>query len=233
MSELEAGVKARVRHVEDRVAAACRRSGRARSEVVVIGASKRQPLAALAAAVEAGLQNLGENRVQEAEAKRGSLPAELTWHLIGPLQSNKARRAAEIFQVVHSVDRPKIAAVLDREAARLGKRLKVLFEVNLATEPSKHGFLPEELPAALLPLASFEHLEVRGLMAIPPPTPTAEGARVWHRRLRELRDQVAAVWPEAFPGELSMGMSADFEVAIEEGATYVRIGTELFGPRST
>jgi PLP dependent protein len=232
---------ARLRAIRTRIAAACRRAGRDVGEVVLVGASKGQPVALLAAFVRAGLTVFGENRVQEALAKRRALPAGVDWHLIGPLQSNKVRAALELFGTVHSIDRVKIAEALDREAGRLGVALAGLLEVNLGLEQSKHGFAPRGLAAAVRPLAALEHLRIVGLMAIPPAAPVApiaplatigEHSRPWFRRLRELRDELRGRTEWAgFPGWLSMGMSDDFEIAIEEGATHVRVGTALFGPR--
>lgn len=237
------GVGRRLAEIRRRIADACGRGGRDPASVTLVGAAKLQPVARLAAARAAGLTAFGENRVDEAEAHRSALGAhdaesagDLSWHLIGPLQSNKARRAAALFDAVHSIDRPKIARVLDRHLGELGgepgRRLPALIEVNLGAEETKHGLPPEGLVEAVRPLADLEHLEVVGLMAIPPPADDAEGMRPWFRRLRELRDELAGR-PEwaGTPGWLSMGMSADFEVAIEEGATHVRIGTALFGPR--
>lgn len=213
---------------------ACRRSGRRPEEVVLVGASKTQPAAALAEAWRAGLRVFGENRVQEALAKSRELTGyAIDWHLIGPLQSNKVKAALDLFRTVHSVDRPRIAEALDREAGRRGLRISGLLEVNLGNEESKHGFSPDGLAEAVRPLADLEHLKIVGLMAIPPPADDPEGSRSWFRKLRELRDGLAArpEWP-GFPGWLSMGMSHDFEVAVEEGATHVRVGTSLFGPRT-
>ncbi len=209
--------------------------------MTLVGASKTQPAATLAPFVAAGLAVLGENRVQEAQAKRRELeellhgsPA-VEWHLIGPLQSNKARPALELFSCVHSLDRPAIAAALDREAGQRGVRPAVFVEVNLGEEASKHGFSPGRLAEAVRPLADLTNLRVVGLMAIPPFADAAaapQQSREWFRRLRELRDDLAGR-PEwaGWPGWLSMGMSDDFETAIEEGATHVRVGTALFGPR--
>lgn len=225
-------VARRLQEVRRRIAAACERCGRSPEEVTLVGASKQQQPAKLRAAYEAGLTVFGENRVQEAAAKAPELPAAIEWHLIGPLQSNKAKAAAELFAVVESVDRLKIARVLDREAGRLGRRLPCFIEVNLGGEESKHGFPPDGLPGRLAPLADLGHLEPLGLMSIPPPADDPELSRPWFRRLRRLRDELAAApgW-DGFPGLLSMGMSHDFEVAVEEGATHVRVGTALFGPR--
>ncbi len=174
----------------------------------------------------------GENQVQEAEAKRPQLPADCDWHLLGPLQSNKVKKAVALFSTVHSVDRLKIARLLDREAGRLGVRLDGFLEVNLGGEPSKHGFRPSELAAAADQLAGLEHLRIVGLMAIPPFETDPAAARGWFDRLRQLRDELAAApGRDGFPGRLSMGMSHDFEVAILDGATHVRVGTDLFGAR--
>lgn len=222
----------RLARIQARIAEACRRGGRPAGSVVLVGASKVQPVAALAAAWEAGLRVFGENRVQEAQAKSGELPSGIEWHLIGPLQSNKVRPAVELFRAVHSVDRPRIAEALDREAAARGRTLDGFLEINLGGEESKHGFSPDGLADAVRPLAALTHLRIVGLMAIPPQGDDPEDSRPWFRQLRALRDDLAArpEW-QAFPGWLSMGMSDDFEVAVEEGATHVRVGTALFGRR--
>jgi pyridoxal phosphate enzyme (YggS family) len=224
--------------IAERVETACRASGRSPGDVVLVGVSKTQPAAALAEAWQAGVRVFGENRVQEAVAKSRDLAALLPpgavpeWHLIGPLQSNKVKTALDLFTTVHSVDRARIAEALDREAAARGRTVSGFLEVNLGGEESKHGFPVEGLAAAVRPLAGLGHLRIVGLMAIPPQGETPEESRPWFRRLRELRDDLAAR-PEwrGFPGWLSMGMSDDFEVAVEEGATHVRVGTALFGPR--
>ncbi len=221
----------RLARIQERIAAACRRAERRPDEVTLVGAAKRQPLEKIAAARDAGLRIVGENRVQEAERKRPALPG-LEWHLIGPLQSNKAKRAAELFSSIHSIDRVKIGRALDREASRRGKQLDGFLEVNLGSEASKHGFDPDDLAELARPLAELDALRIVGLMAIPPWETEPERAREWFRRLRELRDDLCSR-PEwsACRGWLSMGMSGDFEVAVEEGATHVRIGTALFGER--
>lgn len=227
-------VARRLAAIRERIAAACRRAGRRPEEVTLLGASKTQPAEAIGELFRSGLATFGENRVQEARAKAAQLPAEIEWHLIGPLQSNKARPAVELFAAVHSLDRLAIGQALDREAGRRGRILPCFAEVNLAGEETKHGFLPQGLPASLAPLAGLAHLSVVGLMAIPPFEDEAEASRPWFRRLAALAAEVSAagVLP-GFAGRLSMGMSADFEVAVEEGATHVRVGTALFGPRRT
>lgn len=233
------GLPERLAHINARIQEACRRAGRPEGSVVLLGASKTQPAAALAEAWRAGLRVFGENRVQEGLAKSRELLPEIVsgidWHLIGPLQTNKVRAALDLFRTIHSIDRPRVAEAVDREAGARGLTVTGLIEVNLGGEESKHGFYPqgpEGLAEAVRPLADFQHLRIAGLMAIPPPGDSPEDSRPWFRRLRELRDELAGR-PEwtGFPGWLSMGMSDDFEVAVEEGATHVRVGTALFGPR--
>jgi pyridoxal phosphate enzyme (YggS family) len=226
-------VAGRFAAVEERIAAACRRAGRPRSAVRLVGASKLQPVEKLAAAYAAGLRTFGENRVQEGLAKAPALPADCVWHLLGPLQTNKARAAVPLFSLFEAVDREKVARALDAEAARAGRLVEALAEINLGGEPSKHGFAPAGIEAALAPLAGLAHLRLVGLMTIPPPAADPQAARPWFRRLRAMRDALDArpEWAGRLV-ELSMGMSDDFEVAIEEGATYVRLGTALFGPRA-
>ena len=226
----------RLARIRARIDDACRRAGRPAGSVTLLGASKTQPAAALAEAFQAGLRTFGENRVQEGLAKSRELPPEvaagIAWHLIGPLQSNKVRSALDLFRTVHSLDRARIAEAIDREAGARGLAVSGFLEVNLGGEESKHGFPAADLAAAVCPLAGLQHLRIVGLMAIPPQGDSPEDSRRWFRRLRELRDGLAGR-PEwaGFPGWLSMGMSDDFEVAVEEGATHVRVGTALFGPR--
>lgn len=232
--EAEAILPASVRldRIRGRIAAAARRGGRRPEGVTLVGVSKTWPAAAVLPFFEAGLAVFGENRVQEAQGKSRELPAAIEWHLIGPLQSNKVRPALELFHTVHSLDRPKIAQAIEDEARELGITVRGFLEVNVGGEASKHGFPPDGLAAAARPFAAFTHLQIVGLMAIPPPADDPELSRPWFQKLRALRDELAAQ-PEwaGFPGWLSMGMSDDFEVAIEEGATHVRVGTALFGPR--
>lgn len=222
----------RFHQVQARVESACKKVGRDPSSVTLVGASKSQPIERLSWAWDAGLRVFGENRVQEAIRKSASLPSEIDWHLIGPLQSNKVKKAVEIFSTVHSIDRVRIAHALDREAARRGRILRGFLEINLAGESTKHGFDAERLIGQIEPLAGLGSLDIVGLMAIPPLESDADKSRRWFRKLRELRDGLIADtrWSDC-PGYLSMGMSQDFELAIEEGATHVRIGTALFGSR--
>jgi PLP dependent protein len=220
--------------LRERIAAAARRAGRDPSTVVLVGASKRQPLERLRAAYDAGLRDFGENHVQEAERKAPLLPTDVTWHLLGPLQSNKIRRAVALFDVLHAVDRVKTALQLERRLADTGprpRRLECFLEVNVGGEATKHGFAPDELIASFGELATLRHLRLCGLMAIPPPSPEPQVTRGYFRNVRALRDRLRERHGDALGGKLSMGMSDDFELAIEEGATHVRIGTALFGVR--
>jgi pyridoxal phosphate enzyme (YggS family) len=223
----------RYQRILERVDRAARSTGRDATDVVLVGASKRQPIERLEEAWEAGLRVFGENRVQEALEKQPLMPSDAEWHLIGPLQSNKARPATEAFSTIQSIDRARIARRLDGLAAETGRALDGFLEVNLGAEPSKHGFPPGGLLEAAEPLLDLERLRIVGLMAIPPQESDPERARAWFRELRGLRDRLfeRPRWSDR-PGFLSMGMSDDFEIAVEEGATHVRIGTALFGPRA-
>jgi PLP dependent protein len=212
------------------IAGACARSGRDPAEVTLVAVSKTVPAERLRAAVAAGLSVLGENRVQEAEAKVALVDG-ATWHLIGPLQSNKARRAVDTFDVVEAVDSVALAERLDRLAGeRGGGRLPVLLEVNVDADPSKSGFATDVLAGALGGILALPNLEVRGLMTIGRLVERAEEARPTFRALSELSGRLRAVDPRLGPG-LSMGMSADYPVAVEEGATIVRVGQAIFGER--
>ena len=217
--------------VRGRIAAAAARAGRDSARITLIGVSKTKPAEQVREAVEAGLTHVGENRVQEAASKvtsLASLKPPPTWHLIGHLQSNKVRRAAEVFSCVHSIDRDELARRLDRAAGDLGKRLDVLIQVDLGGEVTKHGTPVEGLDGLVDLTAGLSHLRLRGLMTIPP-LGEPETTRPFFRRLREIRDGLRTRGHEL--PELSMGMTNDFEVAIEEGATMVRVGTALFGAR--
>lgn len=218
-------IRANVTRVQEAMAGACRRAGRPVEDVVLIAVSKTVELARIRAAVEAGVPALGENRVQEARDKIDALGHPVPWHLIGSLQTNKAREAVRLFDCIHSVDRIELAEELCRRARQAGRVVDVLVQVNLGEEPQKSGVAPGEVKRLLDAMRPLEALHARGLMAIPPVTREAEEARPWFRRLRELRDATGVE-------HLSMGMTADFEVAIEEGATMIRVGTAIFGPRA-
>lgn len=232
----ERDVAERYRQLRRRMKLAARRAGRSEQEIVLVGAAKRQPIERMRVAWEVGLRVFGENRVQNAlenQAALAEMGIEAEWHFIGPLQSNKAKSAAEAFSVVHSVDREKIARALDRHAGELGKTLYGMIEVNIGEEESKYGFPPGDLAERVAPLADLEALRLEGVMAIPPYETDLEKARGWFRALRQLRDELFArpEWSDR-AGWLSMGMSYDFEEAIAEGATHIRIGTALFGTRT-
>jgi PLP dependent protein len=223
-----------VARVRERIAAACARAGRSPNDVRLMAVSKTHPASAIREAFAAGVTLFGENRVQEFVEKAPELSGiGAQFHLIGHLQSNKAAKAAELFGGVDSVDSWKLAERLNSAAEKLGKTLTVLLEVNVGGEEAKSGFAPDskELPTLLARAANLPHLQVRGLMTIPPHTEDPNGARPHLQTLRTLRDRLAKDFPQLKLSELSMGMSHDYEVAIEEGSTCVRVGTAIFGER--
>lgn len=217
-------IRANLERVVASVEHACRRAGRRPEDVLLIAVSKTVEVERIRAAVQAGVRALGENRVQEARDKLAVLGRPVPWHLIGPLQTNKARDAVRLFDCVHSLDRLELARELDRRARAEGRVVDTLIEVNVGEEPQKAGAVPAEVKPLLDAVQGMPGLRVRGLMAIPPATHDPEATRPHFRRLRELRDELGLE-------HLSMGMSADYETAIEEGATMVRVGTAIFGPR--
>jgi PLP dependent protein len=221
--------------VQERIAAAAARAARSANEITLIGVSKTHPAIAIQEAFQAGVRHFGENRVQEWEVKRvGTKNLEATWHLIGHLQSNKAARAAKLFHSVDSVDDFAVAQKLDRARAESSftERLRVLIEVRVAPEETKSGVEIAALTELAQKVGALPHQELVGLMCIPPYLSEPEQVRPYFRRLRELREELKTKLGLALP-VLSMGMSHDFEVAIEEGATEVRVGTALFGMRQT
>lgn len=229
----DAAIAAHFAALRTRVDAAARRAGRDPAAVRIVGAAKKQTPERVAAAVRAGLRDIGENYVQEAEAKRAAVEAQLgatlaaalRWHGIGHLQRNKAKEAVACFEWLHAVDSARLAAELDRRAAEAGRDLAILLQLNLSGEATKAGVAAADLPALLDAARRLPHLRVVGLMTMPAPAPDPEVARPVFAELRALAE--AAQLPE-----LSMGMSDDFEIAVEEGATLVRIGTALFGARN-
>ncbi|MEK6802225.1 MAG: YggS family pyridoxal phosphate-dependent enzyme [Nitrospirota bacterium] len=226
-------IAGRVRAVLDEMQRAAARAGRPPESVRLIAASKTVSVERLRQAVDAGIRYLGENRLQEALPKIDTLGREgVVWHFIGSLQRRKVKSVIGRFETIHSVDSLALAEEIDRQAKAAGLRQRVLLEVNLAGEVSKGGFEPTTLVAALESLNGLEQLDIRGLMAIPPPTPTADDARPYFRQLRTLAQTLTARgYRNINMQELSMGMSHDYPVAIEEGATYVRVGTAIFGAR--
>jgi len=224
-------IEANLARVREQVAAACRRANRPESDVALMAVTKVHPVEFLLEAYAAGQRLFGENRVQEFAAKAPAL-ARLTgaeYHLIGPLQSNKSARAAELFDSIDTVDSLRLAQRLDAAALALNKKLPIYIEVKLSHEESKHGIAPDDLPALLDAVAPLENLTAVGLMTVPAWSEDPETARPYFRRLRELRDAQRKLHPALT--QLSIGMSGDFAVAIEEGSTSVRIGTAIFGRR--
>jgi PLP dependent protein len=228
-------VAANVSRVRERIAAAARRSGRRVEDVLLVAVSKGIDATQVLAASGSGVTDFGENRVQEALPKithlRPQVAGAVRWHLVGHLQRNKARQALQAFDVIHSVDSVALAMALDQRAQQAGRICDVLVQVNVASEPQKFGIAPEALPAMLGSLTALSGIRVVGLMTIAPQVDHLEVARPVFRRLRELRDHAARVGLGPAFAHLSMGMSEDFEVAVEEGATMVRVGRAIFGPR--
>ena len=224
-------IKENVARVQERIASACQRCGRRPEDLKLLAISKTFPAECIRVAFEAGLRDFGENRVQEAQAKRPALSdLNITWHLVGHLQTNKARTARELFHWVHSVDSLRLAQKLEQTGAG---RLPVLLEVNLGGEESKAGVGKKEIIPLAEQVSQLATLELRGLMVIPPFFDDPEQVRPYFRRLRELAREIdARNFPNVSVQELSMGMSHDFEVAIEEGSTIIRVGTAIFGARS-
>lgn len=232
MTPLKSAIEENLERVRERIGAACTRAGRRADEITLIAVSKTFPAESIRAAFEAGLREFGENRVQERESKSAALAdLDATWHLIGHLQSNKVRRAVQLFSRIDSVDGAALAAKLDAAAAECGKRLPVLMEVHLGGEATKSGAPPEQLEALGDQIAALAHLELRGLMSVPPFFEEPQRVRPYFAKLRALRDNLAARLGIALPA-LSMGMSHDFEAAIEEGATEIRVGSAIFGARA-
>ncbi len=233
-AQLKEGLRQRLERVHEQIAEAAVRANRKPDDITLVAVSKTHPAETLREAIAVGVTDLGENRVQEAEAKisrvgRGAA----RWHLIGHLQSNKARRAVELFDVIHSLDSVALAQRLDRMCAEVNREvLPVLIQVDLAREATKSGVAESEAPKIIAAIRQSQTLRLTGLMTLPPYSDDPEQARPFFRRLRELRDELRA--QGAFDdqgGELSMGMTHDYHVAIEEGATIVRIGTAIFGTR--
>jgi len=223
------GFEERLRGVRGRIAAAAARAGRREEAVTLVAVSKTVPVEGIREALAAGVRILGENRVQEAREKIALLPGLATWHLVGHLQSNKAKLAVRLFDWIHSLDSVHLAEEIDRHAAEAGKVQRCLIEVNLGGEAQKGGVAEEAVEGLLTAAERLPHLAIEGLMCVPPFLEEAEAMRPFFRRLRELAEQLRG--PARPLRELSMGMTADFEVAVEEGATMVRIGTALFGAR--
>ncbi|MDA8125693.1 MAG: YggS family pyridoxal phosphate-dependent enzyme [Deltaproteobacteria bacterium] len=221
-----------IRHIREGIAAAARRSGRSPEAIRLMAVTKRVDDARIREALRAGVEIVGENYVQEAKRKQEALGKSDPWHLIGHLQTNKAKVAVQLFDMIHSVDRWELAAELDRRARAAGRTLEVLIEVNVAGEKTKSGVPLAQAPDLIRAVAPLPNLAIQGLMTMPPWFDDPEEARPYFRALRELRDRIdAEALPRVEMGELSMGMTGDYAVAIEEGATIVRIGRGIFGER--
>ncbi len=219
--------------VMEAIADVAARSGRDPQQVKLLAATKTQPAPAVRAAIEAGVRLVGENYVQEAQAKKEAVGGMAEWHLIGHLQSNKARAALGLFSVIQSLDNLRLARILDREAREQNCDVDVLMEVNLAGERSKTGVAEEGLAPLLREVSGLSRIRVKGLMIVPPFAEDPEASRPYFRKLRELRDSLNQLGlPNVALEELSMGMTHDYRVAVAEGSTLVRVGTALFGPRS-
>jgi pyridoxal phosphate enzyme (YggS family) len=221
----------RLQRIRERIASAAGRAGRDPGSITLVGVSKTVPPEQIMEAVEAGLADLGENRVQEARDKAPHLPGTVRWHLVGHLQANKANHAARMFQVVHSIDSVDILERLERAAEREGRRMTAMAQVDLAGEASKFGARVEDLDRILEAAAGLRSVELSGLMILPPYDPDPGRSRPYFRRLRELLHEAQGRHAGLPLRHLSMGMTEDFEVAIEEGATMVRVGRALFGER--
>jgi len=223
---------ANLESVQERIRTACDRAGRAVDSVALLAVAKTHSADAVQALAACGVRLFGENKVQEAKAKIPLCSSRLRWHLIGHLQTNKVRDAVALFEMIQSVDSLRLAQEINQRAEQAAKQMPILLEVNLAGEASKFGYAPDQLRAELRELNALPRLEIHGLMTVPPWSPVPERVRPYFRQLREFpaqcEDQLGAPLPE-----LSMGMTGDFEVAIEEGATLVRIGTALFGQRTS
>jgi pyridoxal phosphate enzyme (YggS family) len=223
-------VETRLADIQRRITAACERAGRNPESVRLLAVTKTLGPDTVQEAVAAGLSLFGESRIQEARQKIPQCSSALHWHYIGHLQTNKAREAVRLFEMIHAVDSLRLLECLDRVAQEEGRTLPVCLEVNVSGERSKFGLSPDEMPAVLARAATLFRVQVAGLMTIPPIAEDPEEARPFFRRLRELRDRWQAEAGVLLP-ELSMGMSHDFEIAVEEGSTWVRVGALLFGPR--
>lgn len=229
---MECNIAENLETVRADIAESVRRSGRLAGSVELIAVSKTHPPEIVRQAVDAGQLLFGENRVQEAKAKIPDLPAKLRWHLIGHLQTNKIRQALPLFEVIHGVDSVELLHEIQRIAEDLGLYPRVLLQVNVAAESSKYGFSPQRLLSEVEQISRADRVQIAGLMTIPPLAPNAEDSRRYFVQLRQLRDRLESEFRFPLP-HLSMGMSGDYRVAVEEGATYVRVGTAIFGERRT
>jgi len=227
----EGAIAGNLAAVRERMSAAAERAGRDPASVTLVAVSKTKPASMISEAVAAGAADIGENRVQEARDKYAELGDVCRWHMVGHLQKNKVRQAVAVFHMIHSVDSVELAKEINRRAGERNERQKVLVEVNVGGEGAKWGVAPDRSMDVVEAVAALPNLALCGLMTMPPWTDDPEGARSHFRALRQLRDRLASDLDLALP-DLSMGMTHDFEVAIEEGATFIRVGTAIFGERA-
>ena len=225
-------IKENLAIVEDNIRKACEKAGRERSEVTLIAVSKTKPVSDIRQAMECGITVFGENKVQEIRDKTAEIKEPLSWHMIGHLQVNKVKYLPGVVCMIHSVDNLKLAQEIEKQSAKHDLVMDVLIEVNMAGEDTKFGLSPQEVIPFVKEISSYEHLNTRGLMTIAPYTDDPESNRVYFKGLRELKDEINALdIPRVNMDTLSMGMTGDYQVAIEEGATFVRVGTGIFGER--
>ena len=222
-----------VSNVRERIIKACIKSGRQPEDVRLVAVSKKMPSEKVTAAIDAGVTVFGENYIQESREKIGLIGKNVSWHFIGHLQSNKAKYAVDLFDMIHSVDSFHLADAINREAKKRGRKMPVLLQINISGEESKHGTDPQKAVLLIKEISTLENISVQGLMTMPPWSSDPEDSRPYFSTLRNLRNDLQAENLENVTlKELSMGMSSDYEVAIEEGATLVRVGTAIFGPRT-
>ena len=225
-------IKENLEFVEENITRACEKAGRSRDEVTLIAVSKTKPVSDIRQAMDCGIKVFGENKVQEIKDKTEEIKEPLNWHMIGHLQANKVKYLPGRVCMIHSVDNVKLAAEIEKQFAKADQVIDVLIEVNMAHEESKFGLSPEEVPDFVKEISAFPHLNIRGLMTIAPYTEDPESNRVYFKGLRELKDKINSMNIEGVNMDtLSMGMTGDYQVAIEEGATFVRVGTGIFGER--
>ena len=225
-------IKENLEFVEENIAKACEKAGRSRDEVTLIAVSKTKPVSDIRQAMDYGIKVFGENKVQEIKDKTEEIKESLNWHMIGHLQANKVKYLPGRVCMIHSVDNVKLAAEIEKQFAKADIVIDVLIEVNMAHEESKFGLSPDEVADFVKEIASYPHLNIRGLMTIAPYTDDPESNRVYFKGLRELKDNINGMnIPGVNMDTLSMGMTGDYQVAIEEGATFVRVGTGIFGER--
>lgn len=227
-----ASIHENLSRIQDRIAAAAVRVGRNPNSIELVAVSKTKPVSLIVEAIEAGITHIGENRVQEAQSKYPQIDHPVKWHLVGHLQRNKVKQALQIFDLIHSVDSPRLLAEIDRRSAESNRTTEILIQVNTSAEPSKFGLEPDQTLEFIESAQSYTHIRIKGLMTIGAFLPDPEAVRPMFVLLRQLREKIIAQqFPNVEMNTLSMGMTNDFEVAIEEGANLIRVGTAIFGER--